>query len=417
MPQDVYVLGVAMTHFGKHLDKSVKDLTREALDGVLADAQTDRSVIEAAFFANASQAAIEGQYMVPGQIALRAAGVGGVPVTNVENACASASTAFKLACDQIRAGEADLVLAIGAEKMLDEDKAKSFEVFNGAWDVHEAEAQVESLLRLGDGVEPPDGVAPANMKSVFMDVYAALAKHHMKTFGTTQHQIATVAAKNHQHSTLNPLAQYRQDMTVDEVLEARAISWPLTLPMCAPISDGAAAAILCSAEALSRFDATRAIRVEACVLASGRDRSAEDYDQHVCRLAATRAYARAGIGPEDISLAEVHDASAFAEILQTENLGFCQIGGGGALAESGATTLGGRLPVNVSGGLESKGHPIGATGLGQIYELVMQLRGETGERQVEGARFAIAENGGGFRGCEEAAACITILGRADWSRA
>ena len=153
------------------------------------------------------------------------------------------------------------------------------------------------------------------------------------------------------------------------------------------------------------------------MLASGRDRSAEDYDQHVCRLAATRAYARAGIGPEDISLAEVHDASAFAEILQTENLGFCQIGGGGALAESGATTLGGRLPVNVSGGLESKGHPIGATGLGQIYELVMQLRGETGERQVEGARFAIAENGGGFRGCEEAAACITILGRADGSRA
>ncbi|HKY92878.1 MAG TPA: thiolase family protein, partial [Nevskiaceae bacterium] len=199
--------------------------------------------------------------------------------------------------------------------------------------------------------------------------------------------------------------------SVDEVLGARPIVWPLTLPMCSPISDGAAAAIVCTASALKRFDARRAVRVKASVLAAGRVRPVEAYDQHVCRLAAQRAYDEAGIGPEDISVAEVHDASAFAEVLQSENLQFCAIGDGGPLAESGATKLGGRIPINPSGGLESRGHPIGATGLAQVHELVTQLRHEAGSRQVEDARFAIAENGGGFLACEEAAACITILAR------
>jgi acetyl-CoA acetyltransferase len=244
-----------------------------------------------------------------------------------------------------------------------------------------------------------------------MDIYAALTRDHIQRFGTTPRQIAHVAAKNHFHSTMNPLSQFRKDFTVDEVLAARPIVWPLTLPMCSPISDGAAAAIVCTGSALKRFDAKRAVRVKASVLAAGRVRPVEAYDQHVCRLAAQRAYDEAGIGPKDISVAEVHDASAFAELLQSENLQFCAIGDGGPLAESGATRLGGRIPINPSGGLESKGHPIGATGLGQIYELATQVRGEAGARQVEGARFAIAENGGGIYGIEEATCCITVLGR------
>jgi acetyl-CoA acyltransferase len=410
---DIYVIGVGMTRFGKFLDHSVKDLTRGAVEAALADAGVARESVGAAYFANASQSAMEGQYMVPGEIALRAMGFGEIPIVNVENACASASTAFQLAWMHLKAGQSDVALAVGAEKMYSADKAKSFAVFNGAWDVHDVEQLTGRLIELGRGVEPPSDRALDNrQRSVFMDVYASLAKFHMKSFGMTERQLAVVAAKNHRHSTLNPLSQYRNDMTVEEVLAARTISWPLTLPMCAPISDGAAAAILVREEALERFDRSRAVKVCASVLASGSDRRPEELDKHICRRAARRAYEIAGVGPQDMSVAEVHDASAFAEILQAENLGFCGPGEGGSLAESGATALGGRIPINPSGGLESKGHPIGATGLGQIYELVTQLRGEAGARQVEGARFAIAENGGGFHGWEEAAAVITILGQA-----
>jgi acetyl-CoA acyltransferase len=409
---EVYVVGVGMTPCGKFLDLSVKDLSRQAVAAALADAGLDKSDIEVAYFGNAGQSAIEGQYMVGGQIALRDMGIGGIPVTNVENACASGSTAFHQAYAYVKAGLAGIALAVGAEKLYHRDKSKSFEVFNGAWDVHDVRALTGALEALGDGVEPPAGRASrAESRSVFMDVYAAMARQHMKLFGTTERQLAAVASKNHRHSTLNPLSQYQVDMSIEEVLAARIISWPLTLPMCAPISDGAAAAILVRADLLERFDRGRAIRVDASVLASGSDRRPEDFENHVCRIAAARAYEQAGIGPREVSVAEVHDASAFGEILQTENLGFCEIGQGGRIAEQGETSLGGRIPVNPSGGLESKGHPIGATGLGQIFELVAQLRGEAGARQVADARVAVAENGGGFHGSEEAAACITILSR------
>lgn len=409
---DIYIVGIGMTPFGKFLDQSMKDLTRGAVSAALQDAGLAKEDIQAAYFANASQAAIDGQYMVGGQVALRDMGIGGIPVVNVENACASASTALHNACLHLKAGAADVVLAVGAEKMYDADKTKSFNVFNGAWDVHNVPTLTKALLELGEGIEPPpERQAQANMRSVFMDVYASLARFHMKTFGSTERQIAAVAAKNHNHSMLNPLSQYRNGMSIEEVLASRIISWPLTLPMCAPISDGAAAAILVREDMLDRFDRSRAVRVDACVLATGADRKAEEVEKHVCHIAAKKAYNIAGIGPKDISVAEVHDASAFAEVVQAENLGFCEFGQGGWIAERGETSLGGRIPINTSGGLESKGHPIGATGLGQIHELVTQLRHEAGDRQVEKARFAIAENGGGFHGFEEAVACITILSR------
>ncbi len=351
--------------------------------------------------------------MVRGEMALRGAIGQGVPIINVENACASASTAFHQAVNHIRAGVSDVVLAVGSEKMYFDDKERVFGIFDGAWDVHNREATYNRLRDMAADCEIPDDAksAQANQKSLFMDVYAFLTRYHMKMFGTTQRQLAAVSSKNHYHSTLNPLSQFRNDMSVDEVMNSRLISWPLTLPMCAPISDGAAAAVLCSGDALDRFDRSRAIKVHACVLGSGTDREPEEIEKHICRLTADKAYEQAGIGPDEISVAEVHDASAFAEILQTENLRLCEFGEGGPLAESGATRLGGRIPVNVSGGLESKGHPIGATGLAQIYELGLQVRGEAEGRQVEDTQFGIAENGGGFFGVEEAAACITILGK------
>jgi len=249
--------------------------------------------------------------------------------------------------------------------------------------------------------------------SVFMDVYAAFSRSHMKRFGTTQRQIAAVSAKNHRHSVENLLSQYRAAYTVDEVLAATPIAYPLTVPMCSPVSDGAAAAIVTNEEGLKRLrlDKPRAIRVLASVVQTGSDRSPSEIEKHCTALAAARAYDRASVGPSDISVAEVHDATAMGEIIQIENLGFCAFGDGGAISERGETSIGGRIPVNPSGGLESKGHPVGATGLGQVHELVTQLRGEAGPRQVEGARLAIAENGGGLHGIEEAVACVTILGR------
>jgi acetyl-CoA acyltransferase len=409
---DIYIVGVGMTPFGKFLDRSVKEITREAVTAALADADASVGDIEAAWFANAAQAILEGQGSIPGEIALRAMGISEIPVTNVENACASASTALDMAATWLEAGRGEVALAIGAEKMFHEDRVKMFSVFDGGWDVHDVAAATDRLMAMGQGVADPDGEADTGQRSVFMDVYAAMAKFHMKNFGTTQAQLAAVAAKNHAHSQHNPLSQYRDAMSVDEVLAARKVSWPLTLPMCSPISDGAAAAVLCREEALDRFDRSRAVKICAQALRSGSDRAPEEFDRHITARAARDAYEMAGLGPDDMDVAEVHDATAFAEIQQIENLGFCAFGEGGPFTESEATTLGGKIPVNPSGGLESKGHPVGATGLAQIFELTTQLRGEAGDRQVEGARFAIAENGGGFHGIEEAVACVTILGRA-----
>lgn len=409
----VYVAGVAMTPFGKWRDSSVKDLAAAAVAGALADAGIGRERLDGAFFANAVQGHMEGQHMIRGEIALRAMGIGGIPVVNVENACASASTAFKLAVDFLRAGNGEVCLAVGAEKMYSDDRQRMFGAFDSGWDVAAGGAVAERLVTLGEGVAEPEGSRSDRPYSVFMDVYAAFARLHMKTFGTTQEQFAAVAAKNHAHSVHNPLAQYREAMTPEAVLAAPPITYPLTLPMCAPISDGAAAAVLVTEDGVKRLglEAARAIAVKAAVLRSGSDRPAQDYRAHVSRLAAVEAYEAAGLGPHDMSLAEVHDATAVGEVIQIENLGFFDFGEGGPASARGATRIGGTIPVNPSGGLESKGHPVGATGLAQIFELVTQLRGEAGARQVEGARHAIAENGGGLHGVEEAAACVTILSR------
>lgn len=407
----VYVVGVAMTPFGKFLDQSVRDLTNQAISAALRDAVCDATVIDAAFFANAAQGAMDGQHSIRGELALRDFAFDNIPIVNVENACASASTAFNMAFTHIKAGMSDVAVAVGAEKMYSDDKEKSFAVFNGSWDVHDVDGTVAGLMKMGEGIDTPPQYVETGPHSVFMDVYQAFAKFHMQHFGTTPRQIAAVSAKNHHHSTQNPLSQYQRDYSIDEVLNARMVAWPITLPMCSPISDGAAAAILCSEAGLRQFAKNRAIEVRASILASGGKRRAEDYKQEVSHIAARRAYEMAGVAPNDVSVAEVHDATALGEIQQSENLMLCDFGEGGPLGESGATKIGGRIPINPSGGLESKGHPIGATGLGQIYELVTQLRGEAGPRQVANAKIAVAENGGGLIGVESAACCVTILGR------
>ena len=332
--EEIYVVGVGMTPFGRLLDKDIKTLTGAAVHAALDDAGLRKEDLQGAFFGNASQGHMDGQQMIRGQIALREAGIGRIPVVNVENACASGSSAFALAVMQVRAGAADVALAVGAEKMFSTDKAQMFSVFDSAWDVSRADEIRDRLLQMGHGVEVPEGSTSPKPYSVFMDVYAAFARSHMRRWGTTQRQIAAVAAKNHAHSVHNPLSQYQMAYSIEEVLAAPPITYPLTLPMCSPVSDGAAAAVLCTRSALKRLniDEKRAIKVLAAVVQSGSDRSEDDYTNHCTALASRKAYELAGVGPADISVAEVHDATAMGEIIQTENLGFCEFGMGGVIA-------------------------------------------------------------------------------------
>jgi len=403
MSNNVYVIGASMTRFGRHPDESVKSLTKMAVEAVLKDAGLERQDIQAAWFSNTRQPMLEGQNTIRGQIALRAAGIHSIPIINVENACASGTTAMVQAAAYIKAGLADIVLAVGAEKMYFPDRPEQVAAaFAGGTDIHDREGVLDYIEAIG-------GERPGPGRSVFMDLYAAQARVHMARFGTTQEDFARIAANTHTHGSQNPNAQYQTPFTVAQVLADKPIVYPFTRAMCAPVSDGAAAVILCSEQMVNKLGRARAVRLAACQLMSTMVREKDDYEHHIGRLAANAAYSTAGIDPADIDVVEVHDATAFSTLQQIENLQLCQPGEVGRLLQEGAFKLGGRTPVNPSGGLLAKGHPVGATGLAQIYELVTQLRGEAGSRQVEGARIAAAENGGGFLGVEEGVTAVTIL--------
>lgn len=411
---DVFIAGIGMTRLGKFIERSVKDLTAEAVGLALKDAGGRQGDVQAAWFSNTRQGLLEGQNAIRGQCALRPMGFEGIPITNVENACASGATALLQAVAHIKAGLCEVALVVGAEKMFFPDKREAmFRAFMGGTDVYRLEEFRRASAATAEQLIPAElrGL-DTGQRSFFMDSYAAQARLHMQTFGTTQRQLAAVAAKNHWHSTMNPLAQYQQDMSIEEVLAGRLVSWPFTLPMCAPISDGAAAVVICSASALQRFDHRRALRIRGISQVSGRSRADDDFANHLGRHAALQAFEQAQLAPADIDVVEVHDATSYAEIQQLENLGLCPIGEGGLFTEQGHTRLGGRVPVNLSGGLVSKGHPVGATGIIQLHELACQLRGEAGARQVENARIGVSENGGGFYENEEAATLVTVLERA-----
>lgn len=410
---DIYVVGVGMTPFGRLVERTVYDLVEEAVGLALKDAGATTTDIGAAYYSTMTNGMLQGQTGIPGPIAMRRIGIEGIPVFSVENACAAGSSAFNLATLALRAGQCDIALAVGAEKMNIPDKAKMFSVFDGGWDVSTVEQNKKTLLAMGEGIVPPPGTVSERPYSVFMDVYAAICRNHMLRYGTTQRQIAAVAAKNHQHSVHNPLAQFQQAFSIEEVLASPPICYPLTTLMCSPISDGAAAVVLCNADGLKRLNGAggRAIRVLASIVQTGTSRGLDEPEKIVAHLAAKKAYAEAGIEPKDVDVAEVHDASAIGEILNAESLMLVPFGEGGPAAERGDFTVGGKIPINPSGGLESKGHPIGATGLGQIHELVTQLRGEAGKRQVEGARIAAHENGGGLFGIEEAVVAVALFAR------
>ena len=410
---DVYVLGVGMTPFGKHLETTCSDLARSAARLALDDAGIDVKDIGATFYANTAQGSVEGQHGVKGQHALRPMGIEGGPFYNVENACTGSSSALNLAYLQVAAGQVDIALVVGAEKLNTTDREKKFATFNQPADLAAAKLFVDRYWDDVADIKPPPHVQiDESMRGVFMDIYSIQARMHMKRYGTTWEQIAMASSKNHKHSVRNPLSQYRNEVSVEQALAAKVISWPLTIPMCSPISDGATAAVICSAKALQRLGHKNPVKLMASVMRSGTTRDIADVENAALRRAAKAAYQQAGITPADIAVAEVHDASAFAEIPHIELLGLCEIGKGGRYIESGDASFGGRTPVNLSGGLQSKGHPVAATGLAQVYELTQQLRGRAEGRTIDGARYAVASNGGGFMGVEEAVSVVTILGRA-----
>lgn len=424
MTQTVYVIGSYSTRFTKWLDQSHKDLTRMAYLGVLEDAEIPAEDIDSLWFANCgwgitapareSVPGIQGQMNVRGQVAfapLVNEGLfpKGVACINVEGACATGSLAFHGAWKDILSGQQQVALALGVEKTVyPQHPEVMVQAFLGGVDISELPALINQYKIIGAecGKNWSDSVS----HTIFMDTYATQAAWHMWKWGTTREQLAITASKNHWHGSLNPLAQYQFEVPVEKVLNDYEVSWPLTRAMCAPMGDGAAAALLCSEDYYRNLPAhiqARAVKVMASALTGGHERSIAE--PSLTYRAAQKAYAMAGIRPVDIDLAEVHDATAFCEIYQAEMMGFCAAGEGGKLAESGATRFDGSQPMNTSGGLESKGHPIAATGLSQIHEIVTQLRGEAGERQVRNAEIGLVENAGGVVSVEEFCCGITIL--------
>ncbi len=402
------IAGVGMTRFGKHMETGLKALGREALLAAIEDAGIEKDDIEVAYVGNAMAGLITGQECIRGQVVLRSAGIGAIPVINVENACASASTAFHQAATMVAAGVYDIALALGVEKLYHKDKQRSFRAIGSAVDTEEMAAIMEGLKKsaAAQGAEKASSGA-GKSRSMFMDFYAAGARRYMQKYGTTARQFAEVAAKNSFHGSLNPKAQFQVALTADEVLAEPMIAEPLTRPMCSPIGDGAAAAIIVSEKKARELGITIPIQIRSCVLRSGWDHpSDEPGTVDVC---VTEAYEQAGLGPDDLDVIECHDASAPAELMYYEQFGLCEVGAGGELIDSGATRLGGRIPINPSGGLLRKGHPVGATGLAQLTELVEQLRGQSEGRQVPNARVAMAQNGGGSVGGDAAAMCVTIV--------
>jgi acetyl-CoA acetyltransferase len=412
--RDVYIVGVGMTRFFKWLDRGIKDLTLESVTEALNDAGLHKEQIEAAWFGNSGWGVMEGQDQVRGPVALGAMGMHGIPVCHSESACSGGSQALHCAYLAVASGMYDCSLAVGSEKLYCEDKVRSFKVVADGTDreneANMIQAWVDSLARLGIVIpkeEMDDRDNPT--RGPMMDLYAYWMRLHMTKYGTTQRQLAAIASKDHFHSTLNPKAQFQKSMSVEEVLAGKPIVYPLTAPMCSPLGDGSAAAILCSADFLKKMKSPRPVKVLASVFGSGTPRALDEDDHDIAVWLSEKAYSTAGVGPEDVSVLEVHDATTFGELKMTEQLGFCKRGEGGPFGQSGATTLGGKIPVNTAGGLISRGHPLAATGIAQIHELTTQLRGEAGKRQVEGARIGMSENGGGMIYFEEASMGIHIL--------
>jgi acetyl-CoA acetyltransferase len=379
--REVYVVGVGMTPLGRHLDKRLRDLGRVACFAALKDAGLNPKEIQAGFCGNALAPAIQGETGV-GQSALWEVGINKIPIINIENACCSGSSAFREAWLTVASGLYDVAIAVGVEKTYTEK--------GGVLDI--GKADLELMLGL---------VLPA--------YFGMVANRYVEEYGISKEDLALVAVKNRFHGSLNPYSQFQKPVSLEEVINSPMISDPLTRLSCCPLSDGAAAAILVSKERAKKLG-KKSVLVAASVLQTGsydNPMNLSNWDLNI--RASEEAYNRAGLGPEDIDLAEVHDCFTISEIVHYESLGFCKKGEGVKLLREKKTQLGGKVPFSVSGGLLSKGHPVGCTGIAQIVEAVWQLRGEAGKRQVENAKVALTHTMGGMKEGDCKATTIQIL--------
>ncbi|MFH1243226.1 MAG: thiolase family protein [Pseudomonadota bacterium] len=372
--RDVFVIGIGMVRFGKFPDIWVEELGRKAILAAIKDSGVDPRRVPVAYCGHSHQG------RVAGQRALKQAGISGIEVVNVENACAGGSTSFRQAYLSVASGLYDLALAVGMEKV-------------------------------GGGLLPPNPEDLDGLQGrVLPGHYAMKAVRHMYEYGTTHEQLAMVSVKSHRNASMNPLAQYQEPVTLDQVLKSRMVADPLTLLQCCPTGDGAAAAILCSRTEAARSDHPP-VRVAGSAVRSGEFVGSGDdiLESRLTRETAKKAYEMASVGPDEIDVCECHDAFTIGEILHCENLGFCPRGEGGWLIQEGKTEITGSIPVNPSGGLLSKGHPLGATGIAQVVEIVQQLRGQAGRRQVENARVGLTHTMGGAIPGLEAGACAVHI--------
>lgn len=383
----VAIVGIGETAFGKHLDRTITDIAAEACIAAIRDAGVEHKRIALATGAFAAQwNGPKGQYFALPHIILREIGVTGIPIHRVECGCATGAAAFRDIWYRIASGEQDIGLAFGFEQMNVADSSSILDLISD----HIPER------------EPDIGLTAPG-------IYGMMARRMMAQHGVTREQIARVVVKNRRFGAKNPIAQFRDPVSVEEVLAARMISDPLTLFMCCGRGDGAAAAVLMDEQTARRYT-SKPIFVAANVLTSGiydDDMDFVSFDADV--RAGKQAYAMAGLGPEDLDIAEVHDSFAPGEIVHYEDLGFCARGEGARFLDDGHSDVGGKIVVNTSGGLLSKGHVIGATGLSQIAEVVKQLRGSAGDRQIQGAKVGLTHNSGGYVHNEFCAAAVNIL--------
>ncbi len=406
--RDVAIVGAGMIKFGKYPEKGIKDLVRESVTETLKDAGIDKAMLEAAYVGSAAPGIMTGQEQIKAQVTLSAMGIDTIPMYNIENACASSSSAFNLAYTAVGAGMYDCVLVVGFEKLYDKDKMKSFLALGTAVDIENVTRFLEDFMKKQGKNESIMSAESGKSKSIFMDMYAYYTRTYMERYGLTQEHFAKIAVKSHKNGALNPHAQYQKEVTIEEVINSGDISFPLTKLMCSPICDGAAAAIICSKEKASQFTTTP-IWVEASVVGSGR--VSHDLGDTLTKRLGPKAFEAAGISPEDIDLIEVHDATSPSEIITLIELGIIPGEDAPRSIDEGWLELNGRKPSNTSGGLASKGHPIGATGLGQIHEIVQQLRGNAGKRQVANPKVGMTHNGGGILGVDAAAMALHIFKR------
>ncbi|MCI2420030.1 thiolase family protein [Saccharopolyspora sp. K220] len=385
---DLYISGAAVTPFGKFPGRTIPELATEAVDAAIADAGCEPGEIGFAAFGNAASSMITGQAMIQGQLALLDGQLAGAQIVNVENACASSSTAVQLAMMAVRSGQCDTALAVGAEKLSHPDKTRAFAALGAAVDVT---------------VLDPDA---SERNSVFMNLYAAEARRYLAETGAPVESLAHAAATVRFHGSRNPKAQYREAYMPEEILASRMIDDPLTLLMCSPIGDGAAAVVV-----TNRRPAADAVAIRGAALRSARRQEGGGLVTRVTEL----AFAEAGLRPSDVDVVELHDAAASAALVILEEMGIVGQGEAWKLAMDGQLRFDGAVPVNPSGGLISRGHPVGATGCAQLVELVDQLRGRCGDRQVPNARIAAAQNAGGAVTLDDpytAAVCaVTVLER------